>query len=155
MKLTKLTYAVVLTEGPNNWDGYCPDVPSVFSAGADIHDQRKRLASALAFHLECLAADGEPIPYPRMTTPEEALEHEAKTDAEYAAEFPDEPTDQEEGWSEPIAEMMEIETNITNPNPPPARPGRNARPRRRSRPESPAKAGAPSAHPEPVEGRTP
>ena len=138
MKLTKLTYAIIMYEGPNNWDGYAPDVPAVFSAGDDIDDQRKRLASAIAFHLECLAADGDPIPYPKITTVEEALEYEAKADAEYAAEYPDEPTDQEEGWSGPIAEMIEIETNITNPNPPPARPGRNARPPRKSANPAPA-----------------
>ena len=112
----KLTYAVVMDEGPNNWNAYAPDVPGCYSAGDDIDDQRRRIRSALVFHLQCLALDGEPIPWPKMTTPEEALAYEAKVGpelaAEYAAHYPDDTTDEEDGWKPPIAEMMEIEVEL-------------------------------------------
>ena len=70
------------------------------------------IREALEFHLECLALDGDPIPWPKLRTPEEALEVEARFAAEIAAEYPDDPTSKEDGWSPPIAEMIEIEVNL-------------------------------------------
>ncbi len=108
----KLTYAVVMSEGPNNWNASAPDVPGCASSGRDIDEQRRRIREALQGHLEVCAEYGDPIPWPKLTTPEEALEADAKFAAELAAEYPDDPTDEEEGWSTPIAEMIEIEVNL-------------------------------------------
>ena len=111
----KLTYAVILDEGPNNWNGYSPDVPGCFSVGKDIQEMRSMIREAIECHLEGLANDGDPIPWPKLATPEQALEADAAFSAELAAENPDDPTDEEEGWSPPIAEMIEIEVNIPQP----------------------------------------
>ncbi len=108
----KLTYAIIMVEGSNNWDGYTPDILNMFTAGDDIEDMRNRLRNGIKAYVEDCAERDEPIPWPTITTVEEALEYEAKTDAEYAAEYPDDPTDEEEGWSPPIAEMIEIEVNL-------------------------------------------
>ena len=110
--LMKLKYAVVLYEGPNNWNASSPDVPGCFSTGKDVHDMRRMIREALEFHLECLALDGDPIPWPKCTTVQEALVADAAFGAEIAAEYPDDPTDEDEGWSPPIAEMIEIEVNL-------------------------------------------
>ena len=56
--------------------------------------------------------DGDPIPWPKITTVQEALAADAAFGAEIAAEYPDDPTDEDEGWSPPIAEMIEIEVNL-------------------------------------------
>ena len=53
-----------------------------------------------------------PSPGLKCTTPEEALAADAAFGAEIAAEYPDDPTDEDEGWSPPIAEMIEIEVNL-------------------------------------------
>ena len=108
----KLKYAVIMVEGPNNWGAYIPDALGCVSSGKDIDDQRRRIREALKGHLEVSAEYGDPIPWPKLTTPEEALEADAKFAAELAAEYPDDPTDEEEGWSPPIAEMIEIEVNL-------------------------------------------
>ena len=44
--------------------------------------------------------------------PRKPLPPTAAFSAEIAAEYPDDPTDEDEGWSPPIAEMIEIEVNI-------------------------------------------
>ena len=108
----KLTYAILMSEGPNNWNGWSPDVPGCNSAGQSLDDQRRRIKSALEFHLEDWEDTGLPFPWPKCKTPEEALATDAAFNAEVEAEWPDDPTDEEEGWSPPIAEMIEIEVNI-------------------------------------------
>ena len=111
----KLKYAVIMREGPNNWGAYCPDVLGCISTGSDIDDMRRMIREALEGHIEFMANDGDPIPWPKLTTPEQALKADAAFSAELAAENPDDPTDEEEGWSLPIAEMIEIEVNIPQP----------------------------------------
>ena len=108
----KLEYAVILYEGPNNWNARAPDVPGCISTGSDIDDMRRMIKEALEGHIEFMASDGDPIPWPKITTVKEALEAEAGFAAEIADQWPDDPTSREEGWSTPIAEMIEIEINI-------------------------------------------
>ena len=108
----KLTYAVIMSEGPNNWNAYVPEVLGCVSVGSDIDDMRRMIREALEFHLEGTAEDGDPIPWPKITTVEGALAADAAFSAEIAAEYPDDPIDEDEGWSRPIVEMIEIEVNI-------------------------------------------
>ena len=110
--LMKLTYAIVMQEGPNNWNAASPDVLGCVSAGESLDDQRRRIKDALEGHLDHWEETGLPFPWPKCKTPEEALAAEAALVAEYSAEWPDDPTDEEEGWSPPIAEMIEIEVNV-------------------------------------------
>ncbi len=107
----KLKYAVIMREGPNNWGAYCPDVLGCISTGSDIDDMRRMIREALEGHIEFMANDGDSIPWPKAKTSQEALAAEAA----FAAEYPDDPTDEEEGWSPPIAELIEIEVNIPQP----------------------------------------
>ena len=110
--LMKLTYAIIMQEGPNNWNGWSPDVAGCSSAGDSRDDQRRQIKDALEGHLMEWEKTRAPFPWPKCTTPEEALAAEAAIAAELAAEWPDDPTDEEEGWSPPIAEMIEIEVDI-------------------------------------------
>jgi predicted RNase H-like HicB family nuclease len=41
-----------------------PDLPGCITAGSSLDEARDRAAEALAFHLEGMAEDGEPIPEP-------------------------------------------------------------------------------------------
>ena len=117
----KLTYAVIMNEGPNNWAASSPDVPGCIATGDDIHEMRTMIRDAIAFHLECLAADGDPIPWPKITTPQEALQAEEAFLEEIAADFPSgadsnsAANDAEDGWALPIAEMIEVEVDIPVP----------------------------------------
>ena len=108
----KLKYAVIMSEGPNNWNAYSPDAHGCVAAG-DTHSETLIMyTEALIDHLELSAEHGDPIPWPKCATPEEALAADAAFGAEIAAEYPDDPTDEDEGWSPPIAEMIEIEVNL-------------------------------------------
>ena len=110
--LMKLRYAILMSEGPNNWNGWSPDVPGCASSGRSLDEQRRRIREALEGHLEDWERTRLPFPWPKCKTPEEAIAAEVASDAELAAEYPDDPTDEEEGWSPPIAEMIEIEVNL-------------------------------------------
>ncbi len=108
----KLTYAVIMQEGPNNWAAYAPDVQGCGSTGQSLEEQRRRIKDALEGHLYDWEKARLPFPWPKCKTPEEALAADAAFAAELAAEYPDDPTDEEEGWSPPIAEMIEIEVDV-------------------------------------------
>ena len=113
----KLTYAVVLTQGPNNWNARSPDVLGCVAA-ADTYDETLRIyTEALIDHLELSAEHGDPVQWPKLTSPEEALGADATLIKELAAEYPDDSTDEEEGWSPPVATMIEIEVNIPQSTP--------------------------------------
>lgn len=45
-----------------------PDVPGVVSTAATLEQMRQRMRESLEFHLEGLAADGDPIPEPVTTS---------------------------------------------------------------------------------------
>ena len=113
----KLIYAILMSEGPNNWNGWSPDVPGCASSGRSLGEQRRRIKEALEGHLEDWERARLPFPWPRCKTPEEALAADAAFNAEIEAEWPGDPTDEEEGWSPPLAEMIEIEVNIPQPQP--------------------------------------
>ena len=112
----KLTYAVVLTQGPNNWNARSPDVSGCVAA-ADTYDETLRMyIAALVDHLELSSEHGDPVQLPQLSSPEDALAADATLTRELAAEYPDDPTDEEEGWSSPVATMIEIEVNIPQPS---------------------------------------
>ena len=108
----KLTYAVIMSEGPNNWGAYVPDVGGCISTGSDIDDMRRMIKEALEGHLDDWERARLPFPWPKCKTPQDAIEADIQFTAEIAAEWPDDPTDEDEGWSPPIAEMIEVEVNI-------------------------------------------
>ena len=63
----KLTYAVVIEQTPNNYSAYVPDVPGCVSTGDTWDEMLAMIREALAFHLEAILEDGEPLPDPKMS----------------------------------------------------------------------------------------
>lgn len=57
---------LILIEGapPSNYSAWSPDVPGCVAAGETLEEVEREMRSALAFHLEGLAADGELLPDP-------------------------------------------------------------------------------------------
>ena len=70
----KRKYLVVYEVGSNNLSGFLPDVPGVISTAATLEEMRLRMREAVAFHLEGLASDGDPIPESRTTSVDFAQE---------------------------------------------------------------------------------
>ena len=55
-------YLVVIAQGPSNCSAYSPDVPGCVASGKTPEDTLANMRSALAFHLEGLRKDGDPVP---------------------------------------------------------------------------------------------
>ncbi len=111
----KLTYAVVLTQGPNNWTARSPDVFGCVAA-ADTYDETLRIyTEALIDHLELSAEHGHPVQWPKLDSTEEALAADSALIRELTAEYPNESRDEDEGWLPPVAAMIEVEVNIPEP----------------------------------------
>ena len=70
----KLTYAVVFEQTPNNYAAYVSDVPGCVSTGQTWDEMQAMIREALAFHLESLLEDGEPLPQPKMSI-DDAIAH--------------------------------------------------------------------------------
>ena len=60
------TYAVLYESGERNWSAYVPDLPGCVATGATREDTERRIREAIAFHIEGLKIDGEPIPEPTI-----------------------------------------------------------------------------------------
>jgi predicted RNase H-like HicB family nuclease len=61
---TSMRYAVVIEQAENNYSAYVPDLPGCVATGATVEETEDAIREAIAFHLEGLRADGEPIPQP-------------------------------------------------------------------------------------------
>ena len=57
---------LVLVEGgpPSNYSAWSPDLPGCAATGDSIDDVEREMRAAIAFHLEGLASEGEPMPEP-------------------------------------------------------------------------------------------
>ena len=63
-----MRYLVVDEEGPTSFGAYVPDLPGCVAA-ADTRDEVLALIrEAIEFHVEGLAAGGEPIPHPSSSS---------------------------------------------------------------------------------------
>jgi predicted RNase H-like HicB family nuclease len=67
-----MRYAVIYEATPTGFSAYVPDLPGVAVAGSSRDETREMLRKAVAWHLEALLADGQPIP--NATTGAEELE---------------------------------------------------------------------------------
>ena len=56
---------IVLEKGDNNFSAYSPDVPGCIATGDTMEETLVNMKEGLAFHLESLVEDGEPLPSPR------------------------------------------------------------------------------------------
>ena len=70
----KLTYAVVFEQTPNNYCASVPDVPGCVGAADSRDEMRAMIREALAFHIEDLLEQGEPLPEPKLSI-DEAIAH--------------------------------------------------------------------------------
>jgi len=59
-----MKYAVVFEKTPNNYSAYVPDLPGCVATGATREEVERNIREAIAFHLEGLRREGEPIPEP-------------------------------------------------------------------------------------------
>ena len=71
----KLRYAVVFERTPNNYAAYVPDVPGCVSIGKTWDEILAMIREALAFHIEAILEDGEPLPEPRKSIDEAIAYH--------------------------------------------------------------------------------
>ena len=59
-------YTVLYERGERNWSAYVPDLPGCVATGKTREETEQRLREAIAFHIEGLMLDGEPIPKPTI-----------------------------------------------------------------------------------------
>ena len=57
-------YTVIYEHTKNNWSAYSPDVPGCMATGKTREEAELNYKEALAFHIEGLKEDGQPIPEP-------------------------------------------------------------------------------------------
>ena len=83
----KLTYAVVFEQTPNNYCAYIPDLPGCISTGRTWDKMLAMIKEAIAFHIEGMHEDGDPIPPPQMSVAE-ALAYHRSLPNDYGGYFP-------------------------------------------------------------------
>ena len=71
----KRAYAVVFERGANNYSAYCPDVLGCVAAADDWDEIQTMIREALEFHIETMAADGDPLPQATMSVSEAMRYH--------------------------------------------------------------------------------
>ncbi|OJW20865.1 MAG: hypothetical protein BGO49_29075 [Planctomycetales bacterium 71-10] len=59
-------YAVLYERGDRNWSAYVPDLPGCVATGKTREEVEQRIREAIAFHIEGLVMDGEPVPEPTV-----------------------------------------------------------------------------------------
>ena len=57
-------YVIVLEDAGTNYCAYIPDLPGCISTGPTIEQTVTNIRDAMAFHLEAMRRDGDPIPPP-------------------------------------------------------------------------------------------
>jgi predicted RNase H-like HicB family nuclease len=59
-----MRYLVVVEEGPRSFGAYVPDLPGCVAAAERREEALALIREAIAFHIEGLRADGQPVPAP-------------------------------------------------------------------------------------------
>jgi predicted RNase H-like HicB family nuclease len=59
-----MRYLIVIEKTSTGYSAYSPDVPGCVATGRDRAEAEKEMGEAIEFHLEGLAAEGEPLPEP-------------------------------------------------------------------------------------------
>ncbi|MBF2029537.1 MAG: type II toxin-antitoxin system HicB family antitoxin [Oscillatoriales cyanobacterium C42_A2020_001] len=57
-------YAVVIEQAEGNYSAYVPDLPGCVAVGDTLEEVETMIREAIAFHLEGMQLNGEPIPSP-------------------------------------------------------------------------------------------
>ena len=63
-----MRYLVVVEKGPTSYGAHVPDLPGCIAAGETKEEVVTLIREAIAFHLEDLKQDGQPIPAPALTS---------------------------------------------------------------------------------------
>jgi len=71
----KLKYSVVFERMPSNYGAYVPDLPGCISTGDTWQEVHEMIREAIAFHIEGLTEDGEPLPAPQLSISEAMAYH--------------------------------------------------------------------------------
>ena len=59
-----MQYAVVIERGDASFGAYVPDLPGCVAVGESEAEVRGLIREVIAFHLEGMREDGEPVPEP-------------------------------------------------------------------------------------------
>jgi predicted RNase H-like HicB family nuclease len=59
-----MQYAVVIEKADHNYAAYVPDLPGCIATGISLEETEQQIREAIAFHLQGLREDGQPIPEP-------------------------------------------------------------------------------------------
>ena len=59
-------YTLLYERGERNWSAYVPDLPGCVATGKTREETERRIREAIAFHIEGLVTDGEPVPEPTV-----------------------------------------------------------------------------------------
>jgi predicted RNase H-like HicB family nuclease len=59
-----MRYAVVIEKAEGNYSAYVPDLPGCVATGSTITEVESEIRDAIAFHLEGMREDGQPVPPP-------------------------------------------------------------------------------------------
>jgi predicted RNase H-like HicB family nuclease len=62
-----MRYLVVLEKGPTSYGAHVPDLPGCIAIGETKEEALALIRESIAFHLDGLKQDGQPIPYPSST----------------------------------------------------------------------------------------
>ena len=63
-----MKYLVVIEKTQTGFSAYSPDLPGCVTTGTTQHETAKNMEAAIAFHIEGLQLEGEPIPEPSSTS---------------------------------------------------------------------------------------
>jgi predicted RNase H-like HicB family nuclease len=63
-----MKYAVVFEKSANNFAAFVPGLPGCVATGKTRRTIEKSIREAIAFHIEGLREDGEPVPEPEVWT---------------------------------------------------------------------------------------
>lgn len=63
-----MRYLVVVEQGPKSFGAYVPDLPGCVAAAESREEVLALIREAIAFHIEGLRQDGQPIPPPSSSS---------------------------------------------------------------------------------------
>ena len=63
-----MKYLIIIEKTETGYSAYSPDLPGCISTGPTLEETKRNMQEAMAFHLEGLQIEGEPIPQPSTTS---------------------------------------------------------------------------------------
>ena len=65
-----MKYTIVIEKAPNNYAAYVPDLPGCVVTAGTRAEVIRLMREGIAFHLDGLREDGQPVPPPQATAVE-------------------------------------------------------------------------------------